>query len=121
MQTVFYMCEEIRQVQKQRKPMTTTQPIVRVDKIVIQWELDDTERPIQLYCVARAHVSYPINDQGDRRLVTFTSSGLSGIDRRSTWAYEREIECEQIDDLRAHLRVFGVEMGAYTNVEVRKA
>ena len=83
-----------------------------VDSIGIRWETDD--QPLLQGCLAVATVSYPIGDKGDRRLETFTSGGLWGIDVRRSPAYQLELEREQLEDLRDHLEVFGVDVSRVT-------
>ena len=82
--------------------------MTRIDSTRIVWEDDD--HPLMVGCYAVATVSYPINFTGDRRLQDFRSGGLWGIDVRMSNAYRREVESEQLEDLREHLKVFGVEM-----------
>lgn len=65
-------------------------------------------------CVAHATVSYPVNGNGDRRLESFSSGGLWGIESDSAnmhlWAKARE----QLNDLGDHLQRFGVDMSGYS-------
>lgn len=60
-------------------------------------------------CQARAWVSYPLNDTGDRRLESFSSGGLWGIESNSGADYESEVQSEELHDLKAHLETFGVD------------
>lgn len=80
-----------------------TQP--RLDSVHYEWSDDG---PLSAHCRAVAEVSYPINKQGDRRLEHLSSGGLGGIDTRSSFAYYREVEAEQLADLRDHLSHFGM-------------
>lgn len=56
---------------------------------------------------AEATVSYPIG-QGSRRLETFRSGGLWGIESDSDASYFAEVAREELNDLRQHLEAFGV-------------
>ena len=60
-------------------------------------------------CRAIAEVSRPIG-QGSRRLETFTSGGLWGIESDAGEDYRKEVEAGQIEDLRAHLAAFGINL-----------
>lgn len=60
--------------------------------------------------VAHATVSYPIDNNGDRRREYLSSSGLWGIETDNTSEEIESIEKEQLDDLREHLNVFGVDV-----------
>ena len=82
-------------------------PRITIDHVKVNWERD-SEAPHCEFVQAVAEVSYPINEIGDRRLQTFTSGGLSGVERPST-DYRAELEREELDDLRAHLAVFGID------------
>lgn len=57
--------------------------------------------------VAYAEVSYPMDDQGNRRCETFQSGGLWGIESDSG-DYLNEVMAEELSDLRDHLKHFGV-------------
>lgn len=58
-------------------------------------------------CRATAVVSRPIG-QGSRRLETFTSGGLWGIESDCGPEYRNEVEGQELSDLRDHLAAFGV-------------
>ena len=62
-------------------------------------------------CIAIAVVSRPIG-QGSRRLQEFTSGGLWGIESDSDADYLRSVERDELADLAAHLKAFGIEMPA---------
>lgn len=62
---------------------------------------------------AKTEVSYSLNKQGDRRIERFTSSGLWGIESDSEESYLEEIQKEQIEDLKEHLRRFNVDLGNF--------
>lgn len=62
------------------------------------------------YCIgirAKAVVSYPCGN-GSRRLETFTSSGLWGIESDSDADYIKTVERDELSDLQDHLSKFGV-------------
>ncbi len=81
----------------------------RIDRVRIEWEDDDASDNIDaMSCQAVATVSYPLGTDGTRRLCTFGSGGLYGIDAESDNAYRTEVEQEQLSDLREHLAVFGI-------------
>jgi len=75
-------------------------PNVRIDKIVIVHETDGIH--------ARAELSYDIG-HGDRRIQRMESAGLWGIESDSGADYLKEVEQEELADLRRHLEVFGVD------------
>lgn len=106
-----------------------------IDTIRIEWEQDcdmeptfvddegeeyraENEKRLEAYhsgewwytgCRAEAIVSYPVNDTGDRRMERFTSGGLWGIASDDTVEYRKEVQTEQLTDLKAHLETFGVD------------
>jgi hypothetical protein len=64
-------------------------------------------------CVTHVIVSYSIGS-GSRRLEKLSSSGLWGIESDSGEIYKLETELEQLDDLKNHVKIFGV---SWTNRE----
>ena len=58
---------------------------------------------------AKAEVSYDIG-QGSRRIERFTSGGLWGIESDSDEKYLIEVENEQLENLKEHLRQFNVNV-----------
>lgn len=106
------------------KPSNKT---LRLESVRVVWEPDtdwiadpdehanpeDCER-----CQAIATVSYQITRDGDRRLETLTSGGLNGIEG-AEGDYRRQIEGEELSDLREHLRVFGVPVGDFARIANR--
>lgn len=58
---------------------------------------------------AKAVVSYPMDEQGNRRLETLTSGGLWGIEGDSSREHLAEIEAEELAALAQHLAAFGIE------------
>ncbi len=78
---------------------------LKIESVKVVSEEDSESGEKGCFVQARATVSYPI-DKGYRRLETFTSGGLGGVEGDES--YFREIEAEQLEDLRQHLKVFGV-------------
>lgn len=64
--------------------------------------------------VAEATVSYS-EGQGVRRSETFTSGGLWGIESDSG-DYFKEVEREELDDLKSHLEAFGVDTSNFEDL-----
>jgi hypothetical protein len=60
-------------------------------------------------CRAVATVSYPIDSHGNRRLQEFSSGGLWGIESDSDTVYRKEVEREELADLKEHLAAFGID------------
>ena len=60
-------------------------------------------------CAVKAYVSYPIDNQGNRRMEVFTSGGLWGIESDSDSDYLLSVEAEELADLTSHLEVFGID------------
>ena len=59
---------------------------------------------------AEATVSYPVSeDSGYRRLETFRSGGLWGIESDSGTDYFAEVKEAELADLKGHLEAFGVD------------
>ncbi len=80
---------------------------MRVDKITVRNVPDDgLEQHKTVYIFAQAQVSYSIGDNS-RRLEFLNSAGLSGVIEADT-KNVAEIVGEQLDDLRNHLRMFGI-------------
>jgi hypothetical protein len=66
---------------------------------------------------AKAEVSYPIFGNS-HRLEHFTSGGLYGIESDSDNSYIKEIEQEQLDDLKEHLKTFNVSIRNFNKIEI---
>jgi len=66
--------------------------------------------------MAEATVSYSTGN-GNRRLETFTSGGLWGIESDSSDDYIKEVEEQELDDLKEHLTKFGVDVSALPEIE----
>ena len=64
-------------------------------------------------CSAEATVSYPCGN-GSRRLESFQSGGLYGVESDSERDYMEEVEQEQLADLVQHLSYFGISLDLKT-------
>lgn len=62
--------------------------------------------------IAEAEISYPVtgSSNGHRRLESFSSGGLWGIESDSGDDYLERMENEQLDDLWKHLKQFGINV-----------
>ena len=88
---------------------------LHVDRVRIVWKPDGERQS----CRAEAQLSYPISEQGDRRLDWLSSGGLYGIDEPSP-SYQREVEEEQLNDLRGHLEAFGIVLSDKAWAEAKR-
>jgi len=70
-------------------------------------------------CVAHATVSYPWKSGDGRRLEEFTSGGLWGIESDASDEYHKEIEKEQLADLKDHLKQFGIDTSDFYIIYMR--
>jgi hypothetical protein len=70
-----------------------------------------------LGCVAKATVSYPTAH--GRRLQTFSSGGLWGIETDSASSHQDEIAREELADLKSHLEAFGVDLATWDSLEAQ--
>lgn len=66
---------------------------------------------------ATAVVSYPAG-KTNRRIETLSSSGLWGIESDSDENYITDMENEQLEDLKQHLKAFGVDVTDFANIEI---
>ena len=66
--------------------------------------------------MAEAVVSYPING-GGRRLETLSSGGLWGIESDSG-DYLKEVEQQELNDLKDHLKQFGVDVSHFDKINI---
>jgi len=116
-----------------------TTDIIRVDSITIKTEIDESpdlsyldadndpeyahDNAIRLrnyrhgywHCVgiwAECQVSYSIGGR-DRRMESFQSGGLWGIESDSDQSYFDEVAQEEIAQLRAHVARFNVDMDSF--------
>lgn len=71
-------------------------------------------------CVAHAEVSYEESPCGSRRLQVFTSGGIWGIESDSDSDFKGATEKDQLDDLKAHLQHFGVDVSNFEGVRVER-
>ncbi len=84
------------------KSQFNAQAPVQIDEVSIHWNAGFDVEMEGEGCTAKALVSRPIGN-GNRRLETFSSSGLWGIDERN-----QQDEEYQLENLREHLQAFGV-------------
>ena len=92
---------------------------------VEKWIEEDHER-LQNYAITwfsigiivEAQVSYPIDNNGNRRLEWFSSGGLWGIESDSEESYLKSIEEEETENLKEHLKQFNVDVSSFNAVEV---
>lgn len=102
---------------------------LRLDYVEIKWMIDeypdiswleisvDKERIEQYHqglwwmegCQAIAVVSYALDTDRNRRLELFTSGGLWSIESDSDPKYRKEVEQEELEALKRHLQMFGVD------------
>ena len=74
------------------------------------------EKWSMLGIIAKAEVSYEMTNvypKGNRRIERFTSGGLWGIESDSGEKCLKEIEAEQLEDLKLHLKTFGVDISNF--------
>jgi len=65
---------------------------------------------VMMGCIAEAETSYPLNNNGDRRIERLTSGGLWGIESDSNDEHKTSIAWQELDDLKAHLEKFNVAL-----------
>ena len=65
--------------------------------------------------VAKAEVSRPIGN-GCRRIETFSSGGLWGIESDSDDSYFAEVAAQELADLKGHLEAFGVDTSNWADL-----
>lgn len=61
-------------------------------------------------------INLQINNTGDRRLEEFTSSGLYGIESDCGDDYLEEVGIDELEGLRFHLEVFGIDTSDWDNI-----
>ncbi len=93
---------------------------------VLQWILEDHKRLDEygqtwhtIGIHAEATVSYSV-DNRFRRGDALSSSGLWGIESDSSEDDFKEIEHEQLDDLKEHLQHFGIDVSNFEIVPVER-
>lgn len=109
---------------------------IRIEEVHIKMEPDDDINPKEFQCYsdsvindryngvwefvgirAECSVSYPIGSHGSltsRRLEWLSSSGLYSIEYHHTVEeYHIEVAKEQLEDLKTHLEVFGIDVGDF--------
>ncbi len=67
---------------------------------------------------AEAEVLYPIGTQGDFRIEHLRSGGLWGIESDSEVSYFKEVEQEQLSELKEHLETFGIDTSNFDEVKI---
>ncbi len=88
---------------------------ITVDKVSLVWLPDgspDTEG-----CRAFAYVSYPARGR-ERRSEWFASVGVWGMPSDIPEDARKEIEQQQLSDLKQHLSVFGIDVSGFDNKPV---
>ena len=68
--------------------------------------------------VAEAQISYPLNNNGDRRLEWLSSGGIWGVESDSDESYLKEMEEEQLSELKEHLETFGINTSNWNEIEI---
>jgi len=80
---------------------------MRVDSVLIE-VFDDPYEDNAIGISAGASVSYPINQNGDRRIEWLSSGGLYGIEANASDEHLDQVKQEELDDLKDHLGKFGI-------------
>jgi hypothetical protein len=90
-------------------------PTIKIDRVVVIWAPDeDGPSENNACCYARADVSYPISEKGDRRVQSFRSGGCYGIELTGPLdSYKHIVANDEMNDLREHLAVFNVPLNAF--------
>ena len=84
-------------------------PKIESIKVKAMFQDDNPDTSYLMGIEAEAVVSYAINGQGNRRFETLSSGGLWGI-KSDFREYLEEIKKEELDGLKVHLGVFGVDL-----------
>ncbi len=66
---------------------------------------------------AKATVSYSINNE-DLRFETLSSGGIWGVETDGGEDFIKEIETEELNDLKDHLKQFGIDVSNFDSIEV---
>ena len=110
--------------------MSNDKPPIRIESICIvhKDDCDPVEEGMnEIGIFAEAEVSYPITVfrisdqkyQEHRRIETLKSAGIWGIASDSPLAQMSFSEREQLDDLKKHLSIFGVDVSNFHQVSVQ--
>ena len=70
--------------------------------------------------MVEATIKLDITGQGNYRLETFTSGGLWGIESDSGNDYIKEIESDELNDLKNHLKQFNVNVKNFDKIEITR-
>ncbi len=74
-----------------------------------RFEAAGTGKWCMMGCYCKVEVTYPlVGNNGSRRLEYFQRGGLWGIESDSGEEHVAEIEISQLEELRDHLKVFGI-------------
>lgn len=89
---------------------------IRIKRVPDEDAQRDSHLAIGIY--VEAQVSYALNGpgcvgQGTRRLEWLKSGGLWGIDEDSKESYLKEVEREELADLKFHLQAFNVDVSDF--------
>lgn len=98
-------------------------PLIRIDRLVI---VHATENDETMGVYVEAEVSYEIslysrmnqNYGSTRRIEYLKSGGLWGIDVGMSFDNVVEIEKEQIEDLKTHLLIMGVDVSNIFDIKI---
>jgi len=100
-----------------------SKPLIRIDRLVIVHAIENDET---MGVYVEAEVSYEIshysfmnqNYMGDRRIEFLKSGGLWGIDVGTSFDEIVRIEKEQIEDLKTHLLIMGVDVSNISDIKI---
>lgn len=96
--------------------------MIRLDKITIKHiadEMSESEESM-IGIMAEAEVSYPISAQGDRRIEWLSSGGIWGIEYDAPDDHIKELEEQELADLKEHLKEFGINVSNFDKVPVKQ-
>ena len=110
--------------------MSNNKPPIRIESICIVHKDDDNpieEGMNEIGIFIEAEVSYPITVfrisdqkyQEHRRIETLRSSGLWGIASDSGFDYQVSVEKDELEDLKTHLSIFGVDVSNFHEIKVQ--
>ena len=106
---------------------------IRIESICIVHKSDDNpvedemDEMGEIGIFVEAEVSYPISqfsisDQKyleHRRMETLKSAGLWGVAVDSPFDYKMSVEKEQLEDLKNHLSIFGVDVSNFHEIQIQ--